>query len=61
MDKYEGLYHILSPTGPPLDLVASGQTAIDLARIHNDGIAELVAKYPERFPAAVALLSLQDL
>jgi aminocarboxymuconate-semialdehyde decarboxylase len=61
MDKYEGLSQILTPTGPPLDLVASGQTAIDLARIYNDGMAELVSKYPDRFPAAVAILSLQDM
>ena len=48
-------------TWPPLDLVASKQTAIDLAKIHNDGMAELTFKYPDRFPGAVALLSLQDM
>lgn len=61
MDKYKGLCQILTPTGPPLDLVSSGQTAIDLARIHNDGMAELVVKYPDRFLGAVAILSLQDM
>ena len=61
MDRYEGLSQILTPTGPPLDLVASKQTAIDLAKIHNDGMAELTFKYPDRFPGAVALLSLQDM
>jgi predicted TIM-barrel fold metal-dependent hydrolase len=61
MDKYEGLAQILVPTGPPLDLVTSGQTAVDLARICNDGMAEVVAKYPDRFLGAVAVLPLGDI
>jgi aminocarboxymuconate-semialdehyde decarboxylase len=58
MDKYEGLAQVLVPTGPPLDLVASGQTAVDLARICNDGMADVVARHPDRFIGAVALLPL---
>jgi predicted TIM-barrel fold metal-dependent hydrolase len=61
MDKYEGLMQVITPTGPPLDLVTSGQTAVDLARICNDEMADLVARYPDRFAGAVALLPLGDM
>ena len=61
MDRYEGLRQIITPTGPPLDLVATKQVAADLARIYNDGMAELVTRYPDRFAAGVAMVSLQDM
>jgi predicted TIM-barrel fold metal-dependent hydrolase len=61
MDKHEGLCQILTPTGPPLDLVASVQTAVELSRIYNDEMAELVGKYPDRFVGGVAMVSLQDM
>ena len=61
MDKYEGLAQVITPTGPPLDLVTSGQTAVDLAKTCNDAMADLVAKYPDRFVGAVALLPLGDI
>jgi uncharacterized protein len=37
-----------------------GQLASDLARAANDGMAELVARYPDRFPAFVASLACDD-
>ena len=37
-----------------------GEAAIDLARAANDGMAELVARYPARFPGFVAALPLDD-
>lgn len=61
MDKYEGVAQIITPTGPPLDLVTSGQTAVDLARMCNDGLADLVAKYSDRFLGAVAILPMDDI
>ncbi len=45
---------ILSLGMPPLEKL--GEHAVDLARAGNDGMAELVRDYPERFPGFVASL-----
>jgi predicted TIM-barrel fold metal-dependent hydrolase len=59
MDKYDGLMHVLtlSLLLPLADLSKS----IDLVKLGNDELAELVLKYPDRFPAAVANLPMQDM
>jgi predicted TIM-barrel fold metal-dependent hydrolase len=61
MDKYEGLQHILTLAAPPIEMIADAKTAADLARLGNDEMAELVLKYPDRFPAAVASLPMNDM
>lgn len=47
---------ILSLPMPTLETVSKGNPdiALELARIGNDGLAELVAKHPRQFPAFVA-------
>ena len=60
MDRYEGLVHVLTPTNRPLELIASPADAAYLARIYNDEMAKLVAKYPQRFVAAVAILPMNN-
>jgi predicted TIM-barrel fold metal-dependent hydrolase len=60
MDKYEGYTQVVSVAGGPVEAVAKGQDAIDLARIANDCAAELVAKYPTRFLSAIATLPFND-
>ena len=61
MDKFEGLREVLTLGAPPLELALSPKDAVDLARIANDEMAELVNKYPDRFVAAVASLPLNDI
>jgi predicted TIM-barrel fold metal-dependent hydrolase len=67
MDKYEGLMHILTltavlPTSKLADISKADRGKwIDLIKLGNDELAELVLKYPERFPAAVANLPLEDM
>ena len=39
---------------PPLEQVTGPEKALELARLANDEMAELVAKYPQRFVAATA-------
>jgi hypothetical protein len=41
---------------PPLEHFAEPRRAAALTRLANDEMAELVATYPERFAAAIALL-----
>jgi uncharacterized protein len=60
MDKFPGLRQVLSLGAPPLEYALSPNDAVELARMANDGMAELVAKYPDRFVAAVASLPLND-
>ena len=60
MDRFDDYQQILSLPTPPIEVMASGQDAVDLARAANDGMAELVERYPERFPGFVASLPLGD-
>jgi len=60
MDKYGDYAQILSLPLPPVEVFADSTDTVELARIANDEMAELVAKYPKRFLAAVACLPLND-
>jgi predicted TIM-barrel fold metal-dependent hydrolase len=61
MDKFDGLMQILTLSSPPIEQIADTKKAADLAKMANDEMAELVLKYPDRFPAAVAALPLNDI
>jgi predicted TIM-barrel fold metal-dependent hydrolase len=61
MDKYPGLWQVLTISSPAVEDVTSPKDAIELSQIANDTMAELVFKYPDRFPAAVACLPLGDI
>lgn len=61
MDMFGDDYRqILSVASPPPEVLASGQDATDLAQIANDGMAQLVERYPDRFPGFTATLALHD-
>ncbi len=61
MDKYEGLLQVLTLGAPAVEDIAGPKDVIELARIANDGMAELVRKYPDKFVAAVACLPMNDM
>ncbi len=61
MDKFEGLMQILTLAAPPVEHLFDPATAADLSRLANDEMAELVMKYPDRFPAAIACLPMNDM
>lgn len=61
MDKFEGLMQVLTLSAPPVEQIANPEKAMDLARLANDGMAELVLKYPDRFAAAVACLPMNNM
>ena len=46
METFPQYQQVLSLPTPPIELYATPQQAIDLARIANDSMAELVEKYP---------------
>jgi predicted TIM-barrel fold metal-dependent hydrolase len=61
MDKFEGLMQVLTLSAPPIEQIGDPGKAVDLAKIANDEMAELVLKYPDRFAAAVAALPMIDM
>jgi aminocarboxymuconate-semialdehyde decarboxylase len=61
MDMYPDVTQILTVATPPLETLVTASDAIELARIANDEMAEVVAKYPNRFITAVACLPLNDI
>lgn len=60
MDRFEHYQQVLTLSSPSLESVAKPEDAIDLARAGNDALAELVVRHPDRFPAAVAALPMND-
>src|SRR5580692_6324938 len=60
MDPFPEYVQVLSLPAPPLEDLAEIQKSPELAEIANDGFAELVAKYPYRFPAFIASLPLNN-
>lgn len=60
MDKFAGYQQILTPSMPAFDEIAEVQDAADLARLMNDGLANLVQTYPDRFPYFVAGIAMMD-
>jgi uncharacterized protein len=61
MDKY-GVMHVLTLSRPPIEeVIGDPRKAMDLTRLANDEIAELAVRYPDRFPAAVASVALNDI
>jgi predicted TIM-barrel fold metal-dependent hydrolase len=60
MDGFGEYQQVLSLPTPPIEVFADPDAAVDLAKAANDGMAELVARHPTRFPAFVASLPLND-
>jgi predicted TIM-barrel fold metal-dependent hydrolase len=60
MDAYPEVRQILTIAGPNVESITSPRDAVECARIANDEMAELVAKYPDRFVTACACLPMSD-
>ena len=61
MDRYPDVSQVLTVSLPSLDMAVSDEDAVELAKIANDELAELVARYPDRFIAGVACLPLGNI
>ncbi|MFC1932947.1 amidohydrolase family protein [Chloroflexota bacterium] len=61
MDRYPDVLQVLTISQPPLEQFVKPNEAVELARIANDELAELVDKYPDKFVAAVACLPMNDM
>jgi predicted TIM-barrel fold metal-dependent hydrolase len=60
MDRFPEYVQVLSAGMPPVEALAGPGESPELARICNDGMAELCARYPERFPTFIASLALNN-
>src|ERR1700730_9243542 len=56
MDGFANYSQVLSRGLPPLEGMVGPDRAPEFARVANDGLAELVAKYPDRFCGYVGAL-----
>ena len=56
MDMFPEYQQILSVPTPPIELFATPAEAVDLARMANDSMAELVGRHPDRFAGFAAAL-----
>ncbi len=61
MDSTPDVKQVINVVTPPLETVVAPGDAVELARLANDELAELVLKYPDRFIAAVACLPMNDI
>jgi len=59
--KYGNIVQVITTTMPPIEEIVDPKEAVDLARLCNDEMAELVAKYPKYFLGAVANLPLNNI
>jgi predicted TIM-barrel fold metal-dependent hydrolase len=61
MEAYQGLVQVLTigPV-PPIEDFANEQQTVELARMANDEMAELLHKYRDRFVTAIALLPMNN-
>lgn len=60
MDAAGDYKQIISLPNPPIEDVAEGESASQLARVANDAMAELCQKHPDRFPAFAAAVNMHD-
>jgi aminocarboxymuconate-semialdehyde decarboxylase len=60
MDRYEGYVQVLTLANPPIETIAGPPGSPELARLANDGMAEIAARHPDRFPAFVASLPMNN-
>ena len=60
MDEFGDYRQVVSLPNPPIEDIASGETAQGLARVGNDAMGELCAKHRHRFPTFAAAVALTD-
>ncbi len=60
MDKFEDYAQVICLGSPAIEIMGAPPVSTDLAKLANDGMADLVRKHPQRFPAFVASLPMND-
>jgi len=60
MDEIPDYAQVICLAAPPIEAVAGPDQSPELAQIANDSMAELVARYPDRFPGFIASLPMNN-
>lgn len=60
MDQFDDYAQVICLPNPPLEVLAGPELSPDLAKLANDGMAEYVARYPDRFPGFIASLPMNN-
>jgi aminocarboxymuconate-semialdehyde decarboxylase len=60
MDRHDGYVQVLTLANPPIEAVGGPAVTPELARIANDEMAAIVDRHPDRFPAFVASLPMNN-
>src|SRR4029434_5826663 len=60
MKRFRGYQQVLTLSLPAIEYLAGPEESPALARLANEGMAEIVALHPEQFPAFVASLSMNN-
>ncbi len=60
MDMFDEYVQVICLPAPPLERIAGPELTPELARVANDGMAEYVQKYPDRFPSFIASLPMNN-
>ena len=61
LDRFPGLQQVICLANPPLELIAPPDRTPDIAKLANDGLAETCRQNPDRFPAFIASLPMNNL
>lgn len=61
MDAFDGMQQILSLANPPIEALGPPTLTPELARIANDGLAEICRRHPDRFPAFIASMPMNNI
>jgi predicted TIM-barrel fold metal-dependent hydrolase len=61
MNRYPDVLQMLTVAQVPLEKFVSPKDAVELARIANDELTDLVLNYPDKFFGAVACLPMNDM
>ncbi len=60
MDLFDGYVQFICLGAPPIEVFGPPPVSTEMAKLANDGMAELIQKYPDRFAGFVASLPMND-
>jgi len=60
MDQFDDYAQVICLVSPPLEMLAGPELSPELAKVANDGMADYVVKYPERFPGFIASMPMNN-
>jgi uncharacterized protein len=60
LDRFDDVRQVICLANPPLELVAPPDKSPELARVANDALAEVCRRHPDRFPAFIASLPMNN-